>query len=503
MRAASIRFTMEDIASFSAASHDKNPLHVSEVYARATPYGEPVVFGILGALAALSRLPDRNDLILREVSLEFRNPLVVGVDYAVQIDETASLQSSVKIYDADRLMMKARFTFQAGDGRSAGAVGSEYSHSIGEAVDRQEADFEVGRRIAGVYGVSTEDFDKVVERWGLSAKGAQGIQIAAMMWTSFMVGMELPGKRAIYWRLVLEFRNDHGQPDEGPLRYDVKIKEFDERLELLHTAGDLSVGSQAYGTAHMWAFARRDSPQSSVEKLSSLMPSSHQLHGKVALVVGGSRGLGAAISQALALQGCSVIVSYHRCEAEAEQIRTRLGGRSGLLELVQGDAADLHWCRELRDRICKQYQGLDFLICNASPPIHPMPFTPEKLDQYHDFLEKSVALVSGPMSMFLSCLSERSGWNVVVSSAFVRDLPAEWPHYVTAKSAVEGLARWAAANDKRIHTLVVRPPKLLTDQTNTTLGRQGAMGVEQVAAAIVTQLCNPEPSQSVVVLESF
>jgi NAD(P)-dependent dehydrogenase (short-subunit alcohol dehydrogenase family)/acyl dehydratase len=503
MNTASIRFTMEDIASFSAASHDRNPLHVSEVYARATPYGEPVVFGILGALAALSRLPDRNDLILREVSLEFRNPLVVGVDYAVQVDERASLQSSVKIYDADRLMMKARFTFQAGDGRSARVAASEPSHPIEEAVDRKRSDFEVGLRLAGVYGVSTQDFAKVVERWGLSAKGAQGMQIAAMMWTSFMVGMELPGKRAIYWRLVLEFRNDHGQPDEGPLRYDVKIEEFDERLELLHTAGDLSVGVKPYGTAHMWAFARRDSPQSSVEKLSSLLPSSNQLHGKVALVVGGSRGLGAAISQALALQGCSVFASYHRCETEAEQIRTRLGDRSGLLELVQGDAAEPHWCRELRDRIYKKYQGLDFLICNASPPIHPLHFVPEKLEGFQEFVAQSLTLVSSPMSSFLDCLSERSGWNVVVSSAFVRDLPAEWPHYVTAKSAVEGLARWTAANNKRIHTLVVRPPKLLTDQTNTTLGRQGAMGVEQVAAAIVTQLCNPEPSQSVVVMESF
>ena len=51
-------FDQADIALFSAASHDRNPLHLSEEYARTTPYGQPVVFGILGVLAALGQLPD-------------------------------------------------------------------------------------------------------------------------------------------------------------------------------------------------------------------------------------------------------------------------------------------------------------------------------------------------------------------------------------------------------------------------------------------------------------
>ena len=107
------------------------------------------------------------------------------------------------------------------------------------------------------------------------------------------------------------------------------------------------------------------------------------------------------------------------------------------------------------------------------------------------------------MSGFLDTLSERSGWNVVISSAFVRDLPAEWPHYVTAKYAVEGLVHWASAQHPKMHSLLVRPPKLLTDQTNTTFGRQGAMRVEQVATAVVGQLCRPGLPQTVQVLDIF
>ena len=70
-------------------------------------------------------------------------------------------------------------------------------------------------------------------------------------------------------------------------------------------------------------------------------------------------------------------------------------------------------------------------------------------------------------------------------------------------AAIEGLVQWVAAHHQQVRSLVVRPPKLLIDQTNTTLGRQGAMAVEQVAAAVVTRLCIPDPSKAVQVLESF
>lgn len=500
-RTTTVCFTTQDLALFSAASHDRNPLHISEQYARATPYGEPVVFGMLGALAALGHLPECDDRVLQGVSLEFRNPLTVGVHYRLEVSESSTTHALVKLYDAARLMIKATFTFLPGraDVRANRVQGAA---CLTEAADRKRESFLVGDRVTGTYGPSPGEFEQVVERWGLSAKGATAIQIAAMMWASFIVGMELPGRRAIFWRLVLDFKPEDRQ-QQGPLSYDVAIQDFDERFDLLHTAGNLSSGSRPCATAQMWAFVRQDSPQPSLLQLTHLLPGSEQLREKVALVIGGSRGLGAAITQALASQGCSVLVNYHQCKVEAEQIQASLGDKSGLIELVQGDAADVQWCRTLQQNILKRYGGLDVLVCNASPPIRPLPFVPEKLTQFQEFLAHSVALVSLPMSSFLGALSERSGWNVVVSSAFVRDLPAEWPHYVTAKCAVEGLVHWAAAHHPKVHSLIVRPPKLLTDQTNTTFGRQGAMRVEQVAASLVRHLCHPGASHRVQVLETF
>lgn len=85
---------------------------------------------------------------------------------------------------------------------------------------------------------------------------------------------------------------------------------------------------------------------------------------------------------------------------------------------------DVQWCRKLREDILKRYGGLDVLVRYASPPIRPLPFVPEKVDQAREFITNSLARVSLPMSGFLGLLSERFGWNVVISSAFVGDLPA-------------------------------------------------------------------------------
>jgi NAD(P)-dependent dehydrogenase (short-subunit alcohol dehydrogenase family) len=314
--------------------------------------------------------------------------------------------------------------------------------------------------------------------------------------------MELPGKRAVFWRLELTFHPEGG-PQDTPLSYDVTVQDFDERFDLLHSEGTLSATGTRCATAGMWAFVRQDSPQPSLQRLTDLLPRSDRLKGKVALVIGGSRGLGAAITQALASQGCTVFLNYHQCRTEADKIQASLGDASRLIELAQGDASEIEWCRTLRQRIVEQYGGLDLLIGNASPPIRPLSFVPEKVAQFQTFLAQSVALASMPMSTFLNDLSERSGWNVLVSSAFVKDRPAEWPHYVTAKCAIEGLAQWAAVHSPKVHTLIVRPPKLLTDQTNTTVGRQGAMEVERAAAAIVARISWPESSPTVQILETF
>lgn len=130
--------------------------------------------------------------------------------------------------------------------------------------------------MTGIYAPETEAFVQVVERWGLDGKGATPHQIAAMMWASYVVGMHLPGKRAVFWRLTLDFHNAE-PPAEEPFSYDATIDNFDGRYDLLRSTGTLSADSRPYATAHLSAFVRQDSPRSSLRRISDLLPPSDQL----------------------------------------------------------------------------------------------------------------------------------------------------------------------------------------------------------------------------------
>jgi NAD(P)-dependent dehydrogenase (short-subunit alcohol dehydrogenase family) len=136
-----------------------------------------------------------------------------------------------------------------------------------------------------------------------------------------------------------------------------------------------------------------------------------------------------------------------------------------------------------------------------------LPFDPDSLDRMRGYVDASIALTATPLAAFGPLVESRGGWAVVVSSVFAaesyRDLPPDLHHYIMAKLAVEGLARSLAASSDRSRYLVARPPRLLTDQTNSLNGRQGALAVEGVAAAIVGCLCLSEPSGKLIVLEDF
>jgi NAD(P)-dependent dehydrogenase (short-subunit alcohol dehydrogenase family) len=121
------------------------------------------------------------------------------------------------------------------------------------------------------------------------------------------------------------------------------------------------------------------------------------------------------------------------------------------------------------------------------------------------YVGQTVALTSTPLATFLDELADRKGWCVVISSAAVDELVAEWPHYVSAKAAVEALAQIAARQQPTVSFLTVRPPRLLTDLTNTAspLSRQDSLTPEPIAAAIVARLIGDPAPGTVELLKHF
>lgn len=497
-----LRFGLDDLELFSSASHDRNPLHTSADYARKTPYGDRVVFGVLGGLACLGGLNPRTDFHLHRITLDFVNPMFAGLDYTIKISDEDPRHATAKIYDGRLLILKMTATFVEGRITEPEGHFRDLAQRP-EAADPDITSLFAGLTIDGEYTPSAAHLRVIVQRLNLTARGIGAIHVATLMWCSYLIGMEMPGRRALFSKLSLKF-SDPEQPPAARLSYQAKVAAFDKRFDLLRISAAISNDEAEIANADLKAFVRQTFSISSPAALASILPRSESLSGKVALVVGASRGLGAGLTQFLSLQGATVLVNFHKSRQEAEQLKEAMSGGPGEIALLQGDGGNSGVCREMGREIELQYKRLDYLVCNACPPLLPLWLEPQAAHRISEYVERSFSLVCSPMSVFLPALSASGGWCVVISSVVAhRQPPAEWPHYVSAKYAIEGLVRVAAVEYPLISFLLVRPPGLLTDLTSTPLGRQEAIRPENVAAKIVRRILGSPVPGRVEVLDDF
>ncbi len=94
-------------------------------------------------------------------------------------------------------------------------------------------------------------------------------------------------------------------------------------------------------------------------------PISLSLEGRVAIVTGGSRGIGQAISLELARRGASVLVNYRSSEQAAEEVVNQIQSEGGRAKLYQADVSDFKEAQSLIKAAIDTFNGLDILINNA------------------------------------------------------------------------------------------------------------------------------------------
>jgi len=90
-----------------------------------------------------------------------------------------------------------------------------------------------------------------------------------------------------------------------------------------------------------------------------------KLQGKVALVTGASKGIGAAIAQELAAQGAAVAVNYSGSKAAAEKVVDEIKKAGGKAIAVQASVADPDAIGPLVSKVVKEFGPIDILVNNA------------------------------------------------------------------------------------------------------------------------------------------
>src|SRR5450756_2578542 len=91
----------------------------------------------------------------------------------------------------------------------------------------------------------------------------------------------------------------------------------------------------------------------------------HRLDGKVAIVTGASKGIGAAIAKQLAAEGAAVVVNYASSQTDAAAVVSAIEQEGGRAVAVKGDVSKAEDARATVDAAIQTYGRLDILVNNA------------------------------------------------------------------------------------------------------------------------------------------
>jgi len=231
---------------------------------------------------------------------------------------------------------------------------------------------------------------------------------------------------------------------------------------------------------------------------------SPKLAGKVALVTGGSRGIGAGIAKRLASDGASVAITYTKGADAAASVVKDIEAAGGKAVAFQADAADAAAARAAVDNTVATFGALDILVSNAGTAI-PKPFAESTLEEIDRVIDINIR---GTFYATHAALKHiRDGGRIITIGSCVGErmmTPGLVPYAATkgaVKMFVQGLSREVGARGITVNN--VQPGPIDTDLNPasgdwatpqiaaTALHRYGH--VDEVAA-LVAFVAGPESS---------
>jgi 3-oxoacyl-[acyl-carrier protein] reductase len=228
------------------------------------------------------------------------------------------------------------------------------------------------------------------------------------------------------------------------------------------------------------------------------------LTNKVALVTGGSRGIGAAIAQRLAKDGASVAITYAKDASSASAVVKAIEASGGKAIAIQANSVDAEAIKKAVEKTVSTFGGLDVLVNNAGTAI-PKTFEESTLEEFDHMIDLNFRSTLVTTQFALKHM--KSGGRIIMIGSCVgeRIMTPGLVAYSATKGAVkmfaQGLSREVGSRGITVNN--IQPGPIDTDlnpaagewavpqKAATALNRYGS--VDEVAA-LVAFVAGPEAS---------
>jgi len=221
-----------------------------------------------------------------------------------------------------------------------------------------------------------------------------------------------------------------------------------------------------------------------------------RLAGKVALVTGGSRGIGAGIALRLAEEGAAVAISYARNKKAADEIVARIGELGSKAIAIKADASSPDETQELIENVVNSLGNIDILINNAGV-FEMLPIDKVDIDHYQRVFDVNVKGVVATTIAALPKIPD-GGRIINISSGVARGTFPAASIYSATKAALDTLTRiWAQdLGARRITVNGVAPGTTETDMFNAGMPDEAKQQV--IAKTALGRLGEPADIAAVV-----
>jgi acetoacetyl-CoA reductase len=162
---------------------------------------------------------------------------------------------------------------------------------------------------------------------------------------------------------------------------------------------------------------------------------------RVALVTGGTRGIGAAITEMLAASGAAVAAGYNRGKESAEKFQKQMADKGATISIHQGRVDDADDCTRVVKEVLDQFGRVDFLVNNAGITVDK---TVRKMtiDDWHQVLNVNLSGAFQMTKAVLEHMIERGSGRIVnISSVIGETGNIGQANYAASKAGLFGFTK--------------------------------------------------------------